>query len=89
MKEKRFCKAHLGVSADHRLVLSTAPPERGLRPAVAVLYMGAPTMAQDQESSVVHGMPGEAIRLGAASWTLAPDDIAATLVRLTTKRATR
>ncbi|MCK9607482.1 MAG: chemotaxis-specific protein-glutamate methyltransferase CheB [Methylomonas sp.] len=43
---------------------------------------GAITIAQDKESSVVHGMPGEAISLGAASYVLAPDKIAAVLANL-------
>lgn len=37
---------------------------------------GALTIAQDAESSVVHGMPGEAIRLGAAVHVLPPESIA-------------
>jgi two-component system chemotaxis response regulator CheB len=37
---------------------------------------GALTFAQDAESSLVHGMPGEAIRLGAAQFVLPPDKIA-------------
>jgi len=37
---------------------------------------GAVTIAQDKESSVVHGMPGEAIKLGAAVYVLAPEKIA-------------
>lgn len=40
---------------------------------------GAITIAQDKESSVVHGMPGEAILIGAATYVLAPDRIAAVL----------
>ena len=36
---------------------------------------GAITIAQDKESSVVHGMPGEAIKLGAAVYVLAPEKI--------------
>lgn len=36
---------------------------------------GALTYAQDKESSVVHGMPGEAIRLEAAMHVLPPDKI--------------
>jgi two-component system chemotaxis response regulator CheB len=44
---------------------------------------GAVTIAQDKESSVVHGMPGEAIKLGAASYVLSPDKIAAALMNLT------
>ncbi|MES2366971.1 MAG: chemotaxis response regulator protein-glutamate methylesterase [Pseudomonadota bacterium] len=43
---------------------------------------GAVTFAQDKDSSVVHGMPGEAIRLDAATFVLAPDKIAAVLVNL-------
>lgn len=43
---------------------------------------GAVTFAQDKESSVVHGMPGEAIRLDAATFILAPDKIAAVFTDL-------
>lgn len=43
---------------------------------------GAITFAQDKESSVVHGMPGEAIKLDAATFILAPDRIAAVLTGL-------
>lgn len=37
---------------------------------------GGLTVAQDEESSVVFGMPGEAVRLGAAAQVLPPDAIA-------------
>jgi two-component system chemotaxis response regulator CheB len=40
---------------------------------------GAITIAQDRDSSVVHGMPGEAIKLGGASFVLPPEKIAAKL----------
>lgn len=43
---------------------------------------GAVTFAQDKESSVVHGMPGEAIRLGAAAHVGSPERIAALLSAL-------
>lgn len=43
---------------------------------------GAVTFAQDKDSSVVHGMPGEAIKLDAATFILAPDKIAAVLTNL-------
>jgi two-component system chemotaxis response regulator CheB len=36
---------------------------------------GAVTIAQDKESSVVHGMPGEAIRLGGVTYILPPHKI--------------
>ena len=44
--------------------------------------IGAITIAQDKESSVVHGMPGEAIKLDAARYVLSPEQIAATLIQL-------
>lgn len=43
---------------------------------------GAVTFAQDKESSVVHGMPGEAIKLDAATFVLPPEKIAAVLTNL-------
>ena len=47
---------------------------------------GAVTIAQDAESSIVHGMPGEAIRLGGATHVLPPPRIAATLATLVNNR---
>jgi two-component system, chemotaxis family, protein-glutamate methylesterase/glutaminase len=41
---------------------------------------GAMTIAQDRESSIVHGMPGEAIELGAAVQVLPADKIADCLI---------
>jgi two-component system chemotaxis response regulator CheB len=43
---------------------------------------GAITIAQDRESSVVHGMPGEAIALGGAAHVLPADKIADALIAL-------
>ncbi len=43
---------------------------------------GAVTIAQDKDSSVVHGMPGEAIKLDAATYVLPPPRIAVTLAML-------
>lgn len=43
--------------------------------------LGATTIAQDKESSVVHGMPGSAIALGGVAYVLAPDEIAGLLQR--------
>ncbi len=47
---------------------------------------GAATFAQDKDSSVVHGMPGEAIRLDAVMFVLPPEKIAAVLTNLANKR---
>ena len=44
--------------------------------------LGAVTFAQDRESCVVFGMPGEAVRLGGASYTMSPEAIAAAVVSL-------
>lgn len=43
---------------------------------------GAITIAQDEASSVVHGMPGEAISLGAARHVLSPEEIARILAKI-------
>ena len=43
---------------------------------------GAVTMVQDEESSVIFGMPGEAVKIGAASFILPPERIAALIARL-------
>jgi len=43
---------------------------------------GASTIAQDEESSVVYGMPGEAVKLGAATYILSPEKIPVMLERL-------
>jgi two-component system, chemotaxis family, protein-glutamate methylesterase/glutaminase len=108
---------HLGVERGPRAVLSQAPPENNLRPAVSHLFRsvagtlgnqavgvlltgmgkdgaaelkmlrdkGAITIAQDKESSAVHGMPGEAIQLGAATHVLSPERIVEALVKLVPK----
>ncbi|MCZ7625846.1 MAG: chemotaxis response regulator protein-glutamate methylesterase [Candidatus Methylomirabilota bacterium] len=46
---------------------------------------GGMTIAQDEASSAVFGMPGEAIRLGAAEYVLSPEQIAATIRSLATR----
>jgi two-component system chemotaxis response regulator CheB len=46
---------------------------------------GAVTIAQDEESSVIFGMPGEAVRLEAASFVLNPEEILETITVLSEK----
>jgi len=46
---------------------------------------GAITFVQNKESSVVHGMPGEAIKLDAATHILPPEEIAVALTTLIKK----
>ena len=47
---------------------------------------GAPTIAQDQESSVVWGMPGEAVKRGNADYVLPLDHIAEKILELVAQR---
>lgn len=44
---------------------------------------GAVTIVQDKESSVIYGMPGEAVKIGAETYILSPDKIALVLTKLT------
>ena len=50
----------------------------------ALFDAGAVTIAQDKETSLIHGIPGEAIKLGAARYILPLEGIAPALVSLTT-----
>jgi two-component system, chemotaxis family, protein-glutamate methylesterase/glutaminase len=51
-------------------LILTGMGEDGARGLLAMRQAGAPTVAQDEASCVVFGMPKEAIRLGAASEVL-------------------
>jgi two-component system, chemotaxis family, protein-glutamate methylesterase/glutaminase len=46
----------------------------------ALKDLGATTFAQNRDTSVVFGMPGEAVRLGGASYVLPPESIAQAVV---------
>ncbi|MCG7849655.1 MAG: chemotaxis response regulator protein-glutamate methylesterase [ANME-2 cluster archaeon] len=50
---------------------------------------GAVTIAQDKESSVIHGMPGQAIKLDAAMYVLPPEEIATALIDMVNKKKRR
>ncbi len=60
-------------------VLLTGMGRDGAAELLQLRQQGALTFAQDESSSVVHGMPGEAIKLGAAQHILSPAKIAAVL----------
>ena len=62
-------------------VLLTGMGRDGADGLLRLRQLGAITIAQDKESSVVHGMPGEAIKLGAADFILPPHKIAELLTR--------
>lgn len=63
-------------------VLLTGMGEDGARGLKEMQQAGAPTLAQDERSSVVWGMPGAAVRLGAADAVVALDEIAPRLLQL-------
>ena len=63
-------------------VLLTGMGQDGAAELLELRGKGAITIAQDKETSIVHGMPGEAIRLGAALHIMPPDEIGALLAQL-------
>lgn len=63
-------------------VLLTGMGRDGADELLQLRQRGAVTIAQDKESSLVHGMPGEAIQLDAAVHVLAPEQIAALLATM-------
>ncbi|HNA74979.1 MAG TPA: chemotaxis-specific protein-glutamate methyltransferase CheB [Candidatus Obscuribacter sp.] len=67
-------------------ILLTGMGKDGAKELLAMRRAGSLTIAQDQASSVVHGMPGEAITLGAASHVLNPQEIGELLKRLAGKK---
>ena len=66
-------------------VLLTGMGKDGAEELRLLKERGALTIAQDEETSVVFGMPGEAVRLNAATYVLPPEKIAGTLTRLVKK----
>jgi len=60
-------------------VLLTGMGKDGAEELKLLKDRGAITFAQDQETAVVNGMPGEAVQLDAATHVLSPDEIATAL----------
>ena len=68
-------------------ILLTGMGKDGAEGLLAMKEKGALTIAQDKESSVIHGMPGEAIRLGAARFVYPPGRIAEMLNSIAAQRS--
>jgi two-component system chemotaxis response regulator CheB len=66
-------------------VLLTGMGKDGASELKLMRERGAVTIAQDRDTAVVHGMPGEAIKLGGATYVLTPEKICRALASLTTK----
>jgi two-component system, chemotaxis family, protein-glutamate methylesterase/glutaminase len=64
-------------------VLLTGMGRDGAEELLLMRNAGALTIAQDKDSSVIHGMPGEAVRLGAACHVLPPERIVTILTTST------
>ncbi len=60
-------------------VLLTGMGKDGAQELKEMRDAGAVTLVQNKESCVVFGMPGEAVKIGGASYVLAPEEIAAWL----------
>jgi two-component system chemotaxis response regulator CheB len=69
-------------------VLLTGMGKDGVQELKLMKEKGAVTIAQDRESSVVYGMPGEAVSLNAATYVLPPAKIAAFLSGLSREKRT-
>lgn len=67
-------------------VLLTGMGKDGAEELGLMKEKGAATIVQDQESSVVYGMPGEAIKLGAAMYVLPPEKIPIALENLVNRK---
>ncbi|HOK01014.1 MAG TPA: chemotaxis-specific protein-glutamate methyltransferase CheB [Spirochaetota bacterium] len=67
-------------------ILLTGMGTDGAKELKLMRECGAVTFAQDEESSVVYGMPGEAARIGAAQYIMPVDKIAYTLLDLIGER---
>ena len=67
--------------------LLTGMGRDGASGLLAVRTAGGTTIAQDQATSVVYGMPAEAARIGAAQWVLPINEIGPALGNLALSRA--
>ncbi len=84
----RSCSAHWRITCGAQAVgvLLTGMGRDGADELKRMRDRGALTIAQDRDSSVVHGMPGAAIEMGAATQILPAERIAGALIAELTRR---
>ena len=73
------------LGADSLGIILTGMGSDGARGLVEMFDSGALTIAQDRATSVVWGMPGEAVRLGAARETFPLDEISDQIIAMTSE----
>lgn len=84
-----FGSVALAAKGDAIGVILTGMGTDGALGLLSMRKAGASTIAQDEASCVVYGMPREAVRLGAAGQTVALPDIAARILKEATVKARR
>ena len=62
-------------------ILLTGMGRDGAEGMLSVLRTGGITIAQDENSSIVFGMPKAAIEIGAAKYVLTPEEIVQLLLK--------
>jgi two-component system chemotaxis response regulator CheB len=67
-------------------ILLTGMGRDGAGGLLELRQKGGLTIAQSEETSVIFGMPGEAVRLGAAEYVLSPEQIAVTIRAVASRR---
>jgi two-component system, chemotaxis family, protein-glutamate methylesterase/glutaminase len=87
----RLVKSALSCVAPQQLigVLMTGMGDDGAEAMAQLWQLGGTTIAESEQSAVVWGMPGELVRAGAADWIEPVNKIAARLLQLTPKNASR
>ncbi len=75
-----FRSAASAAGANAMGIILTGMGDDGARCMVEMRKMGSPTLAQDEASCVVFGMPREAVALGGAAQTVALEKMAAAIV---------
>ena len=63
-------------------VLLTGMGSDGARGCLSIINAGGTTLVQDEATSVIYGMPKEAVRMGAASYVLPLDEMAGSILRI-------
>ena len=63
-------------------IILTGMGRDGAQELLAMRQRGAITIAQDEKSCLVFGIPREAIKIGAAQYVLSLEDIVATLLKI-------